>query len=439
MCDLNDHIASCDSCRAFLEEVARASVQFLPVLAEEKVVPTNAATPAGMRGRFLSRLAKEVDGSCPPAKGREDARWQFVSAQAMGELPSHSGRPEISFLTDQKRSPGRVVSPPAGNPLRHGLGQPAEVGFWRVAAAIAATVVIGATGFYLGRRTVATKPGNAAPPAVLRSAHSEQIPSSPQSFRRLTDLERERAELQHQLTVLSRQLFSAKTEQDSLRSALADAQARLAALQQVNSAGQQAPPKPLETKNQWAALESESERLRQSLADSEARLSAQQHITDQVYDRLQMTEANLQQELSLKDAKRQMGELVAARNLHIVDVYDADPNGKRQRAFGRVFYEEGKSLVFYAYDLDDPGRRRANVVFHVWGGKAGVKEVTHSLGILQKDEGGESCWAMTFDDPKVLTEINSVFVTAESANKHYDEPHGKKVLYAYFGSPPNHP
>jgi hypothetical protein len=27
---------------------------------------------------------------------------------------------------------------------------------------------------------------------------------------------------------------------------------------------------------------------------------------------------------------------------------------------------------------------------------------------------------MTFDDSKVLSQINSVFVTAESTNKHYD-------------------
>jgi hypothetical protein len=46
---------------------------------------------------------------------------------------------------------------------------------------------------------------------------------------------------------------------------------------------------------------------------------------------------------------------------------------------------------------------------------------------------------MTFDDPNVLSQINSVFVTAETSNKHYDEPHGKKVLFAYFGSAPNHP
>jgi len=34
--------------------------------------------------------------------------------------------------------------------------------------------------------------------------------------------------------------------------------------------------------------------------------------------------------------------------------------------------------------LDAPGQFRANVVFHVWGEKAGLKEVAHSLGILHR-------------------------------------------------------
>jgi hypothetical protein len=267
---------------------------------------------------------------------------------------------------------------------------------------------------------------------------SRPIANPQQSFEPPTYLDQQRADLQRQLTDLRGQLIQAKSEQDSLRSELAVATARLTSVQQVNTPTQRTPPEALEAKNQIAFLESEAGRLRQHLLDSEVKLTAQQRITEQVSEKLQTTEANLQQELGLKDAKSQMGALVAARNLHIVDVYDADPNGKRQRAFGRVFYEEGKSLVFYAYDLDDSSRHRANVVFHVWGGKAGVKEVTHSMGILQKD-GGESRWAMTFDDPKVLAQINSVFVTAESASKHDDKPQGKKVLYAYFGSAPNHP
>jgi hypothetical protein len=46
---------------------------------------------------------------------------------------------------------------------------------------------------------------------------------------------------------------------------------------------------------------------------------------------------------------------------------------------------------------------------------------------------------VTFNNPNVLAQINSVFVTAEAANKQLDSPKGKKVLYAYFGSPANHP
>src|SRR6202022_1746060 len=103
-------------------------------------------------------------------------------------------------------------------------------------------------------------------------------------------------------------------------------------------------------------------------------------------------------ERDLESAKNQLGDLAGARNLHIVDVYDADAKGKRQPAFGRVFYVEGKSLVFCAYDLDRSRRLNANVVFHVWGGKAGSKETTHNLGILNNDSTVQDRWVMTFDD-----------------------------------------
>jgi hypothetical protein len=91
------------------------------------------------------------------------------------------------------------------------------------------------------------------------------------------------------------------------------------------------------------------------------------------------------------------------------------------------------------YDLEDPQRLNANVVFRVWGEKSGMKETTHNLGILHNEDSSQDRWTLRFDDPKVLAQINSVFVTVETANKHFNEPHGKKVLYAFFGSPPNHP
>jgi predicted anti-sigma-YlaC factor YlaD len=62
MCELNEHIASCNSCRRFLESIARASVEVLPVLAEERISGMDAVPPHGMRARFLARLADEKRG-----------------------------------------------------------------------------------------------------------------------------------------------------------------------------------------------------------------------------------------------------------------------------------------------------------------------------------------------------------------------------------------
>jgi len=310
---------------------------------------------------------------------------------------------------------------------------------WRSLAAVAACVVVAIAGYYAGKGKLRQTPQQLTQARPSPMPASEGNPPAIDSDH-LSQLERQKTELEGELARLKERLSNADGERQSLRDELAAAKEKIAALTtQAQSASQSSLVEGQEAKNQVAGLQSQVDRLNQRLAESEVKLNVQRQTSEEVSAKLESTTAELQRERDLKSAKTEMGDLVAAQNLHIVDVYDADPNGKRQRSFGRVFYIEGKSLVFYAYDLEDPGRFKANVVFHVWGGKAGVKEVTHSLGILRKDDAGQSRWAMTFDDPKVLAQINSVFVTAESASRHYDAPHGKKVLYAYFGSQPNHP
>jgi hypothetical protein len=141
----------------------------------------------------------------------------------------------------------------------------------------------------------------------------------------------------------------------------------------------------------------------------------------------------------LNAAANQAKDLIVARNLHIVDVNDADENGNRQRAFGRIFYTEGKSLVFYAYDLADSRTLDAKLSFYVWGERLGNAQTIKSLGIFRSDNKIDSRWVLVFDDPKVLAQIDSVFVTVESGKHALTEPRGKKVLYAYVGNKPNHP
>jgi TolA-binding protein len=416
MYELNGHIAACDSCRKYLESIAQVSLEAMPVLAEKHEPAGNVVPPEGMRDRFLSRLAAK--GPDSKTHGHE-----YPSPVVVRQL--------ISLPLDRwtkNNGPGEKTT----TAVRGSFPM-----VWRSVAALAACAAIGAAGYSVGQRKHAEAPAVAT--QSVNSAVPEQKSTGAVELDRVGELQRQKSQLAGEVAEMKDKFAKATAEDESLRDQLSAAKLRLATLTaQTQSAFESSAALP-GSRDQIPALEAQVGNVSQRLAESEVKLDVEKQANKELTANLESTTAELRRERDIQSATNEMGDLVAARNLHIVDVYDADSSGKRQRSFGRVFYVEGKSLVFYAYDLDDPGQHRANVVFHVWGGNAGVKEVTRSLGILNKDAAGDSRWAMTFDDPGVLSQINSVFVTAEPANKHSDEPRGKKILYAYFGSAPNHP
>jgi len=86
----------------------------------------------------------------------------------------------------------------------------------------------------------------------------------------------------------------------------------------------------------------------------------------------ELTAVNRDQERRLKDTEqylasdRDIRELMGARKLYIADVFDVDSGSRTKKPFGRVFYTQGKSLIFYAFDLDrQHGVVNANT-FQVW-------------------------------------------------------------------------
>jgi hypothetical protein len=414
MYELNEHISRCASCRDFLESVAQVSVQALPLLSEGLGSSGEMPPPEGIRARFLSRVASA-------AKSAE-------AATVLEFVPSLD-RQKLTVKTRKKREKE------IGRDVEVGLRSTWGRRFHWAAVTIAAGLVVGFAGFFVG---VTTKPLKLS--VGLSPAPESRPEPAAEPTAQVAHLKEEKSELEKQLADMNQELTSAKLEQDSLANELASANAKLAeysARTQEESAMSRAQSQ--EAKDQLASLQGHIERLNRRLADSDMKLAIQLQTSEELAAKLESTENELQRTRDLSAAKNEAGELVAARNLHIIDVYDADNKGNRQRSYGRVFYVEGKSLIFYAYDLQDSARLNANVVFRVWGEKAGTKETTHSLGILQNDDASQKRWAMTFDDPKVLTQINSVFVTAETGNKRYDAPRGKKILYAYFGSQANHP
>jgi anti-sigma-K factor RskA len=136
---------------------------------------------------------------------------------------------------------------------------------------------------------------------------------------------------------------------------------------------------------------------------------------------------------------RDIRELMGARQLYIADVFDVDHNGKKRKPFGRVFYTKGKSLIFYAFDLDQqPGSRDAKA-FQVWGSPYEDQSSPVSLGIFYMDSEANRRWVLKSDNPTTLAQINAVFVTVEP-NGESKTPSGKPFLYAYLRSAAaNHP
>src|ERR1700685_866658 len=138
---------------------------------------------------------------------------------------------------------------------------------------------------------------------------------------------------------------------------------------------------------------------------------------------------------------RDIRELMCARKLYIADVFDVDSGSRTRKPFGRVFYTQNKSLIFYAFDLDHQAGVKNASIFQVWGQKdAELSEKARpmNLGILYMDSESNRRWVLRLDDNKQLADIDAVFVTVEPHGGS-PKPTGKPFLYALLRKEVNHP
>lgn len=187
-----------------------------------------------------------------------------------------------------------------------------------------------------------------------------------------------------------------------------------------------------------AQMSDEVKKLRAIDANNKALIEAQDQHRNQLANELTNKTDLLDRESRLLAADRDVRNLMGARNLHVVDVYDADGAGNNRKAFGRVFYTEGKSLIFYAFDLGNPNKSDRNVSFVGWGIYPDARGPAKQLGIFYVDDAQQRRWVLKIDNPEVLREINAVFVTVEPA-RGSKRPTGQKLLYAYLETEANHP
>jgi hypothetical protein len=185
-------------------------------------------------------------------------------------------------------------------------------------------------------------------------------------------------------------------------------------------------------------LQAKLDSLTKQSAEDQSRagqLMAQvKELTQAIHDR----DAALDQKDELLAKDRDIRELMGARELYVAEVYDVNRTGETRKPYGRVFYTRGKSLIFYAYDLDQEPEIKDASIFQAWGQRGPDRQQALSLGIFYEDNASKKRWILKLDDSKALAQLDAVFVTVEPHGGSH-KPSGKPLLFAYLKTDPNHP
>jgi hypothetical protein len=380
--DLRSHLDACPSCRSAAYDFNQISAQALFRLAAKRL---HCQIPSGMTQRFAARARSEgieLTRENVPLAPAANHRWLFAT---MGAVAAVVLIAVLLIAGSRKSSP--VVVEHRQLPTNQ------------------------ATAPFSGMASQDGRAGDAHLQQQLAAARSEL------KFMAAT-IQEQRAEIDS-ASKASKDLNSRLTEAGKGSAAAAsDRSQRDARIADLEKEIQKAQSEKNASDTALALQETEVRDLQKQLSDDAEALRQQQELAERGSD---------------------VRDLVVARNLHIIDVHDRDGNGKSQRAFGRIFYTEGKSLIFYAYDLSGSRKLDAKVSFYVWGERLGAEKPIRSLGVFHDDDAKDGRWVLTFDDPQVLAQINSVFVTVESSKKAIKEPGGRRVLFAFLGDKPNHP
>jgi hypothetical protein len=319
---------------------------------------------------------------------------------------------------------------------------------WAMAAVAACAMIAVALGSYrLGERKTGGE--QTVAPQQMRAA----LPAGQQTAAPKGGVTSDLAALESaQISRLEAQVTGGQQELARLRAASSLAEERIKELESTIGERELTAKQLTEERDRLAGQLDETgkayQRLQTEFTDLKAEHSRSLLHTASLQSELNdLTSATREQERRLKDdeqyltSDRDIRELMGARKLYIADVFDVDSVSRTRKAFGRVFYTQNKSLVFYAFDLDhQPGAKNASV-FQVWGQKDSEPNAgSHpmNLGILYMDSESNRRWVLRSDDPKQLAEIDAVFVTVEPRGGS-QKPTGKPLLYALLRKEANHP
>jgi len=413
---LEEHLAGCFSCREALKEYESAVASTVPAIASELAQEVPTVDPSWSMEKaeaaFFKRLEKEEKASPPRAvKGTE------------GSNPPVSHRP--------------AYRPPTN--WNH---------MWMLyAAAILLCAALGIAAYRIGMRRGGEVARLTPPAAVPNPVGSipEQLSDAGHEHAQLVAQMMEQgkviADLRHQVQKESAEINRLKGKGGVASAAPNSGQGDGTPPAEATHSSEELKAAQAQMLEMQKKLDAQEAQRLEMLARANSLEAKVGNLTDQLHQRegtVDQQSATIADQRELLEHDRDIRDLMGARDLYIVEVYDVARTGKTNKPYGRVFYTKGKSLIFYAYDLDQQTGLKNASTFQAWGRRGPDKEQALNLGIFYVDNTSKKRWVLKSTDPKTLEEIDAVFVTIEpNGGSHH--PSGKQLLFASLRINPNHP
>ncbi len=412
---LDRHLAVCAPCRQALQQYESVIEQAIPAIAAHE----------------------DLAGLNPgPGWSAKEAEQSLLDRLAGQKEEESTGNANYNAV---KRSPfsGRLPSLPGDSAWNH---------MWAVyAAGILLFVALSLFAYRVGVHQGSDMARIAPLPSPARPASRDESALEAQ----LSDASHERQMARSQISQrdktiveLRRQLAQQADQIREMRAAQQGLEARIGSdgTNQTELLERQAElTKKLETSETASrTLQAKLDAIVQQSAEDAARAKAADARVNQLTQLLQQRESELEQQGQLLAHDRDIRELMGARDLYISEVYDVGDTGETKKPYGRIFYTHGKSLIFYAYDLDQQSGLKQASTFQAWGRRGPDPQQSVKLGIFYEDNASKKRWVMKCENPRTLAQIDAVFVTVEP-NPGSRRPSNKTLLFAYLKVNPNHP
>jgi len=408
---LEAHLAGCVECRQALREFQAAVDVGMPFLASK-----------------LSPVLS-LDSS------------ESFSAQS-GQTASLEPAPSLQTAANRERIGPDVGERGFAFAQRNGLGH-TKVNWNYVwlpfAACILLTATLGIYSYRMGRnRSVEVTQKNSPAPDVQIEALEQQMSDAGHER---NDLRTQLAQRDRVISDLRREIQMQSAALDEMKSAQANIEK---SIQEDESEKQQSAQDRTtlaqKLDNAQATLQktqTEFDSLQRQRAQEESRADSLAAQVNDLHAQRRDREQTMNKQEDLLAHDRDVRELMGARDLYIAEIYDVAGDGT-QKPYGRVFYTKGKSLIFYAYDLDQEAGVRNASTFQAWGQHGPDRREALNLGIFYEDNAAKKRWVLKFDDAKTLAQIDAVFVTVEPTGGSH-KPSGSPLLFTYLKIGPNHP